>query len=45
MGLGLVEPVLGDEAGEEGAVHPPRDVVRAGIERKARVSSLKPTVL
>jgi hypothetical protein len=43
--LVLLEPVLGDEPREERAVHPPATSCRAGIDRNARVSSLKPTVL
>ena len=44
-GLVFVEPVFGDQAAEEGAVDAAGYVVASGMERKARVSSLKPTVL
>ena len=43
--LVLVDPVLGDEAREEGESTRRATSWRAGMERKARVSSLKPTVL
>lgn len=43
--LVLAQPSGHDEIGQEGRIDPPAMSWRAGIDVKARVSSLKPTVL